>query len=719
MSEEQWAANFDALMQKLTDEGVVQWVAWAYHDKDPKVDESTGRIVFDEETGEPVKKGLHVHALVYFVSMKSEDQVTELLGLSGRSQNCIPWSKKKDRTHWALYLTHSLAKARLEGKFEYDVSEVKVLVGNGKDPSTFYRSLRAGKTDEDTSVAVSARADFEAHHIKQVSLGRETVDEVIGLLMTDKSTREKLELDGEPRYPIRLRKTLEEAADLYQRDRLKYFETHSRCLVTTYIRGVGLTGKTELAGNLARQILKKEKSPLGFQTIVPHGNRLACDPVGNYRGELVAVASEFCLHSMALDAFKDMFDPTHAPTVNSRFHDKPWMVGYTFLTTSLGLEREIFQLVGSKAEKMASDEIDDALLAMGCAAVRSDYKKKLKALLPPEWRDQIRQVRRRVAIMADIVPSEACVGAATTIEEPFVLWVRVRDDKRNRAVPNLDRVSELSDRSSVSYDVKLSVKEQLKDPEIERRFRAGEPLLVTWDALDEWDETSAVVWPGKLDNLEGFVGYDMRVVPDSVGGVACRYDYKRTDGSPLVPSVRYADGYAGRADVFATLPLDVGPWTTVACIGYDPGDPGTMVRAYNAFQRAMDAYFALNNYDVTPETAPANPDLERWRKDRNDAVRGKGDPDKRDYGFTGVDKKGRDEYRARYVKKEDESAESDPYFRSPFFKSDEEHFQWLMRREFGAESPVKAEDVMKELGIARRDTGSGRGDDVGEAASEL
>lgn len=585
LTQEQWRNFIINMMNGLIKTGTIVWLCYIFHDRDPLVDEATGKVVLDEK-GNVQLKGLHVHFLVDLRNAKSRSAVVAMFGLSDRRANLIKFKGAKNRTRWALYLTHSNQRDRIAGKYEYAIAEVFVWTSMAPDPEVWYRGLRSGKLPEDESAAETERAAFEWTHIRRVASGQESVADALRLVMSDEQVIEDLELGNSPRYGRELKATLLEASDRYKTDMLEYYATHHRCLESIYVQASGGLGKTEFARLRAQRKCDAAGSRLGYQLIsAKGGGGLTFDPAGNYDGQMVSIANEFALSTMGLDQFKDMFDPINVTSVNSRNTDKVWFPSQFIATTSLDLEEQLAQMFMSwaRTQKRRGAEVKGSGDNGRLTSV--EWEQFYQA--QPDMADQIRQVRRRIAVWVKIKALEPVDGKNPPV--PYGAFVYVRDDAYNVCVLHFDgngwlKLKDLPDAPQVAAPTSTS--EQWTDAPVTFGKGLGQGLQGVPSALVKYDE-----------NGQENYGWEL-----NLSAVRCTGERVTLDSD--IPA-EFLPG------------LDDGAWDIAEVVGYNPADPSTLERLNEAVDRAFTKYYALNGLTITPENTPMLPDLDAWRSERN------------------------------------------------------------------------------------------------------
>ena len=584
---EVWQQAYLENLWNLVRGGQLVWAVSEFHDKDPKVDETTGQVCV--EAGKVVLKGIHVHTETYASNTISQSQIIQWLGLS-RPENAIGWSGVKHRTRWALYLTHSNPKDRADGKFEYDVSTVIVMNPHVADPVGWYRQLRAGKLPEDKAATDSARDEFLWVHAQAIGDGLETADDAVRLARTDSEVAKKLELGMDQSFWLRARNVFDKAADEFRRDCVHYYESHNRCLETVYVQAAGGLRKTDIARMRAERKLAAAGCRLGYQTIAAKGGGgLTFDPAGNYAGQPVAIANEFSLGAMGLDMFKDMFDPLHVPVVNSRNADKVWFPQQVILTTSNDLEEQIATLFLAWARKQRKKGAE--VQGSGDDGKMTSAEWEAFYLSRPDMADQIRQVRRRIPVL---VTFEKPCEDMDLGGKPYLVRVAIREDERNACVLRLgeaDTPAELGiDEPSLLMDMRCA-------GEYERQVEVGAGL-------------------GR-----GYMVTVRRHVIETDNGDHEDLTIDRSEARmlrPLDPAMR-TNIFDRRTGGLWCDGEDAGAFTTTHMVAYDPACDADLAAVDAAVDEAFALYYATNGLSVTPASVPLVPPLAQWRQAENDA----------------------------------------------------------------------------------------------------
>lgn len=569
LTEDEWRRNMLNMIRALRESQKFRFLHFIFHSKDPAEDANGNPII--HEDGSYDLKILHIHILAACISAQNRSWIVSQFGLSDREENAIRWSKKRDRTHWALYLTHSNQKDRTQGKYEYAISEVDAWFSDATTPEAAeaaFRKMRTGKMPEDKFVPTPARARFEYEHLTLIERGLETPEDVTQML-NDPEVIGELELEDSPRYRFELETSFSRAQEQFLYSLMDYYQHNHRCLTTVYLEARNGLGKTELATAIAWHEIEKTGSALGIHNVpASGGDSLTFDPAGTYKGQLVSIINEFSGSTIALPQFKDMFDPIHASLTNSRNTDKFYAASYALFT----------------ADEPIEEQFKEMFMAYGRATVhRGDYEATGRdgRMSESDWTelykskkgDQIPQAARRMAIYIRLfrVGDDLSTGHFQAVKSPFALGIKtiaviyVRDDSHNKA--ELDYFGDSRAYTGI----------------------AGFPCF------------------SHVLDVRGIEMYPQLVA--SVNQTVIPYG-----ANPSRSVVNFWPADAITQSVNDSM--DCGRYDFVCAIPVDPFDDDSKRNFCDAVDYAIGAYHALNGYTVTPDNTPALPDIKAWNAER-------------------------------------------------------------------------------------------------------
>lgn len=347
-----------------------------FHDKDV------------DEHGDP--KGLHCHFVVWFKHADIWERVHKKLGCSDREQNCVSPS---NQTEALRYLIHVSAKALNTEKYIYPAENVIAVSANNNPILPYRKAIIESKNSQIKQKQQSereAKAAIKAaksEMLEKVATGELTLPQVRSMYKTDAMHVGTKLCDW---YTDRNRFVLAEQERFD--DMLNFYSVNPRCLTTVYISGVGGLGKSELGLALANSCFPGRP----IHRPATHGEQTTFDFAGDYHGEPVTLFNEFSA-CFPVDQFNDIFDPIHANRVNSRNKDKPWFAELAILPTSDSIEKTIYNMWYSYAEK--------EIMRLGCnITYTTDKLCRLVRLenASKDVADKIRQIRRRIHVVVDL-----------------------------------------------------------------------------------------------------------------------------------------------------------------------------------------------------------------------------------------------------------------------------------------------------------------------------
>lgn len=396
-SEQAWCddkiARFNAFFADYADEG-----ALIFHDADTEyVTDESGKKVLRQ-------KPLHLH--FEFVA-KHRTKRTGKAVKAALAKAGLIISREKNLGHvsnWASttqYLIHISEGAMADRKHVYNVRDVMVWLRGKTQADT-------GWVDESTANAWMQKnlfggnakvrrayglADAMAWYMRICAAGILTLDQV-----RDELLRDERRLGLAPKDLSKVMAAAALGSESYDHALQRWYDEHTRQLVTVYIHGAGGSGKTELALALAKRVA---------HTLVPNGCadggvHLAAakgdstyDPFGTYEHQSVSVYDEFDLAAFGLNRFLTAFSPTRAMLASARYHDRLYHASWAFLAQSYSLESVIgkgFDAAAAEAgfaRRSASKADRESWTGM-------DYR--ADALANPELANKLYQAHRRIAI---------------------------------------------------------------------------------------------------------------------------------------------------------------------------------------------------------------------------------------------------------------------------------------------------------------------------------
>ena len=272
------------------------------------------------------KKPTHIHAVVYFYDNITASRAMQRCGCSCL-QNCRPLKRPKDINKALRYLVHYTEAAREELKHIYDSDAVMTYFAEDEQPVSYLKAIKLSTYQKRKDEAIN-KADVEnamSDLMLSVETGHRTAEDIKAIYRDDTLCC-GLNLWQYNKH----RSAYERAeADYYKRV-YDYYTTagNHRCLTTVIISGFGGSRKSELAELVCNTVYPGDI----YKTAV-RGQRTTFDFAGNYKGQRTTIINEFS-DGFALDQFLDVFDPIHAPLVNSRNSDKPWFSELCVIATS-------------------------------------------------------------------------------------------------------------------------------------------------------------------------------------------------------------------------------------------------------------------------------------------------------------------------------------------------------------------------------------------------
>ncbi|MCS8621655.1 Rep family protein [Lactiplantibacillus plantarum] len=304
----------------------VKCLAMNFHDRD----------VLDD--GNP--KPLHVHGWFQFESAKTATAAMTATGTSS-TQNTQPI---KNKVRSARYLCHLAEDAMNKGKHIYDPSNVicvncdymkliantkrNKLVDSEQDPELFVAELGDKIQNGELTKADAKQAILDEYETRGKSLWR----------------KYRSSFDDD------VAEAIQHKADEYM--------LNGRHLTTIYMFGLGGVGKTNIAEAIAYWLAHDHR----FHSTGVGDKDKTFDMLSSYHGEDVSVLNEIEGSVFNMRAFLNTFDPWHAPTVNSRNVDKPWLATTAIITFTDPLEnwiRDLMTFTKGATKRYGLDAKDD------------------------------------------------------------------------------------------------------------------------------------------------------------------------------------------------------------------------------------------------------------------------------------------------------------------------------------------------------------------------
>jgi len=283
------------------------YMAMIFHDKDVLPD---GNL-----------KPLHVHALVKFKTQRYIDPVAAAMGIT-REQNI---ESVKSFADCARYLTHISESAINEGKTRYEDSDVLVY------GDVVYSELIKRKNEKKSKVTLEEIDDFISELGERVQNG----------ILHPRELKELVLESYNQTVWRKYRSTFSADFDEYLDYRAFEMSNNGRDLNTVYISGAGGSGKSSLAGAIA----KLHVDGAGVHSVPASGKGKTYDMASKYHGEKVSVLNDIDSGAFDVREFLNVFDPIHYSPLNSRNEDKHWLAEWAILTNSIPLNSWLTRLM--------------------------------------------------------------------------------------------------------------------------------------------------------------------------------------------------------------------------------------------------------------------------------------------------------------------------------------------------------------------------------------
>ena len=311
---DEWVAMIDERINDIADRysKELNFMAYIYHDKDEPGNEQE-----DDE------KGIHVHFLVQFKEDKAKTyrktigEVREIFGASNNEKNV---QKVDSLTGSSRYLTHRTKDAMNEGKYPYEVSEVKII--NFEDIDMTYQDMINKDywgTEENNYITAKKAEKIMLELAEKVSTGELRKDVALDIL----------EDETDYKYRRQWRKSFDDDQKEFINKRVKELSENGRNNQNIYIMGAGGIGKT----NLGRKLGVKLSDNKGFYITAPLGVSKTPDALNHYTDEMVALYNEISPKGWTLDEFNACFDFYEYAPFPARNENKHF-IGHTSIFTN-------------------------------------------------------------------------------------------------------------------------------------------------------------------------------------------------------------------------------------------------------------------------------------------------------------------------------------------------------------------------------------------------
>lgn len=314
ISLDDWVSMIDSRIDNIIDKysKELNFMAYIYHDKDKPENEQ-----------EADEKGVHIHFLVQFKEdeaktyRKTIGEVREIFGASNNEKNV---QKVDTLTGSSRYLTHRTEDAMNEGKYPYDMSEVKIV--NFKDEDMTYRDM----------INVNYWGTGENNYVSSKKAEKIMLDLSEKVFKGELRKEVALDILGDEagyKYRKQYRRSFDDDQKEFINKRVKDLSENGRMNQNIYIMGAGGIGKT----NLGRKLGVKLSEGKGFYVTAPLGVSKTPDALNHYTDEMVALYNEISPKGWTLDEFNACFDFYEYAPFPARNENKHF-VGHTSIFTN-------------------------------------------------------------------------------------------------------------------------------------------------------------------------------------------------------------------------------------------------------------------------------------------------------------------------------------------------------------------------------------------------
>lgn len=319
-SEDEWREIVASQMQEIVDSGFAVGIRFIFHDK-------------DEANG--VHKATHVHFYASLKNRESDAKVRQVFHVSDTRKNL---TAVKDKRGANEYLLHISAKARKDRKFIYSESDLHEV---GVFKTDYHAIIDPKNSNKDTVTqegevfltSLNASLANLSYEVSQYGYSRRMVKDII----RDKfpyTERENLSHDAYVHF-IFANKYSKYTDDInaYKIARASDFSQNGRAMTNVFISGVGGSGKSTFAMDLARYLAP------GYDVFkaAGKGKGKTFDFADGYEVQPVGIDDDTIGSNFEMDEFLKNFDPIIYSKMSARSKNRDYLADYTMFSSSVGI----------------------------------------------------------------------------------------------------------------------------------------------------------------------------------------------------------------------------------------------------------------------------------------------------------------------------------------------------------------------------------------------